>query len=206
MALKLPRLDQIRKIVDVATGRATTDFVVLWQLFANSIELAINGIQSALQAAGIAQAAAESAQTSADNAQAAADAAAAGSGYNASEMSIVNSFPTGYSPPLLTADDSGIVTIVSHQRQYGDPTLNPTVPVNGGAVATTAVAGEVVRIFYDDPARAGGAVTYQYTIDPAPFPVQGGDRHSVGAVVIPVTGTQNGGGVRPPGYADAPLP
>lgn len=147
-----------------------------------------NATAAALAAAGIATAAASEA-TSATAAQKA-------------ETSIVNSFPTnfaGVSP--VSADSLGNVTIANHDRQYGDTTLNPTVAVTGGVVATGQLSPALVRIYYDDPARAGGAVTYLFTVDPADPPVQGGNRHVVGAVTIPAAGSSDGGYVRPPGYS-----
>jgi hypothetical protein len=156
------------------------------------IEAALEDLDEATQ---IALDAAEAAQTAADNAQGAADGTTA-------ETSIVNSYVSNFTPPLISADEFGVVTIATHDRVYGDSTLNPTVSVTGDAVATAAAPSSVVRIYYDDPTRSGGAVSYQFTIDPAAPPVQGGNRHSVGAVSIPAAGSQDGNYVRPPGYVE----
>ena len=161
--------------------------------------LAIPEIQEALAdldaATQAALDAADAAQTAADNAQNATDA-------QTSENSIVASFVAGYTPPLIQADSSGNVTIANHQRVYGDTTLNPTVSVTGSTFATTATTGQIVRVYYDQPSRAGGSVTYQYTVDPTTPPVQGGNRHSVAVVEIPAAGTQDGKGLQPPGYIE----
>ncbi len=138
-----------------------------------------------------------------DTAIAAADAAAASANAAAAsvtaEQSIVTSYPSGVT---LTANSSGDVTINTHNRVYGDSSLNPTVSVTGAVLVTGAAPASVVRIYYNDPTRAGGAVTYLFTVDPAAPPVQGGNLHSVGAVTIPAAGTQGGNGVRPPGYVE----
>ena len=138
-----------------------------------------------------------------DTAIAAADAAAASANAAAlgvtSESSLVNSYPDGVS---ITANNLGDVTITTHNRVYGDATLNPTVSVTGAVISTGAASGSVIRVYYNDPTRAGGAVSYLYTVDPTAPPVQGGNVHSVGAVTIPAAGTQGGNGVRPPGYVE----
>lgn len=175
---------------------ASPQHVLEWQMLVEMLEQ-VPEIQNALanldSAVAAADAAAAAAQAAADNANAAAEA-------SASETSIVNSFVTNFTPPVVQADDAGNVTIGNHQRQYGDTALNPTVNVTGDMVATGAVNPAVVRIYYSDPSRAGGAVTYQFTVDPADPPVQGGDVHVVGAVEIPATGTSDGGFVTPPGF------
>ena len=147
------------------------------------------------QAVADAQAAAAVAQTAASTARNAID-------NQASMTSLVNSYTSGFTGALLTANTSGTVTIQTHNRVYGDSTLNPTVSVAGSSISTGASAGNTVRIYYDDPSRAGGAVTYLFTIDPATPPVQGGSRHSVGAVVIPSSGTNGGKNLGPPGYIE----
>lgn len=152
-------------------------------------------IQQAKAAADNANAAAATAQDAADSAQGAADATAA-------DTSLVNSYVANFTAPVLSATSLGVVTIANHERVYGDSTLNPTVPVTGGSLPTSAATGDAVRIFYDDASRSGGAVTYQFSIDPAPPPVQSGNRHSVGVVTIPAAGSQGGKPVRPPGYVE----
>lgn len=202
MPLKLPRLQGNQQLID-DKGYPTTVFVLWWQSVAERVEESINGIALALEAAGIALDAADAAQLAADNADAAALAAQGAADATLAEASIVSSFPdnfVGASP--LSVDSAGIVTVLNHDRVYGDPTLNPTVAVLGDTVVTGATNPDIVRIFYDDPTRAGGAVTYQFTVDPATPPVQGGNRHSLGAVEVPASGSVDGGFVRPPGYSE----
>lgn len=173
-----------------------------WDIAMTQIERTLNAILDipAIEAALVAVAAATAAaNAAANNAQAAADGVT-------TDTSLVNSYPTNPSPsPLISADNAGNVTVNSHQRVYGDSVLNPTVLVIGGGIATGASPGEIVRVYYDDPTRSGGSVTYLFTVDPAPVPVQTGNTHSVGAVEIPSGGPVDGGPVRPPGYAN-PIP
>lgn len=154
-------------------------------------------IQQAQQAANNANAAADAAKNAADTAQGAAD-------NTAKETSIVNSYVNDFTPPLLSVTPAGVVTIGAHKRVYGDSSIDPTVSVNAATVNTMATAGQVVRIYYDDPSRSGGNVTYQWTIDPSPVPVQSGNRHSVGVVTVPAAGGGNSDGnwIRPPGYVN----
>lgn len=162
--------------------------------------LGLPAIQAAIDAAAAAAAtantAATAANTAATNAQATSDAADL-------ENSLINSFvdASSFTAPLLTATVALAVTIKTHTRIYGKPSLNPNRSVTGATItATGAVAGDTVRIYYSDPTRVGGAVTYLFTIDPAPAPVQGVNIHSVGAVMIPAAGTNNGKFAQPPGY------
>ena len=193
MAVRIPAFQQSRAIVD-DQGLPTTEFLRALNNAFKVLVDAQNATQAAIDAAAAANAAAATANTAATTAQAAADA-------SAGETSIVNSFPTGFTGASpVSIDSAGMVTVKNHNRQYGDTTLNPTVAVTGATFATSAAVGNTVRVFYDDPTRAGGAVTYQFTIDPAAAPVQGGDRHVVGAATVPGAGSVDGGFVRPPGY------
>ena len=183
------------------------DFKLKWQTAMELLE-SVPAIQTAAAAAQAsataANAAAAAANAAAATAQTAADTANASADAVTSESSLVSSFVVdgSFTPPLIEADAAGNVTIATHDRQYGNTTLNPTVTVTGDAIATTGAPTDVIRVYYSDPTRAGGAVAYLYTVDPAPSPVQGGDIHSVGAVTIPGVGTQTGKFVRPPGFVE----
>lgn len=197
MAEFLPRL---RQGVPIGSGpkgeriEPSPQLILTWQQLVTQLEL-IPGLEEAIAAAN---AAAANAQAAADNANAAADSVT-------SESSLVNSGPVNYTPPLLSADNAGNVTIANHDRQYGDSVLNPTVSVTGGLIASGAAVGDIVRPYYLDPTRAGGAVTYLFTVNDDTAPVQGGDTHVLGAVTIPAAGTQDGNPVRPPGQV-SPIP
>lgn len=172
-----------------------------WDIQATKLEGVLNQILTIpliIDALADLEAATQAAQDAADNANAAADAVT-------SESSLVNSYPSNFTAPLISADNTGLVTIANHDRVYGDSTLNPTVAVTGDTIATGEAAGTIVRVYYNDPTRAGGAVTYLFTVDPADPPVQGGNTHVIGAVEIPAAGSVDGGYVRPPGYT-GPIP
>lgn len=143
------------------------------------------------------------AQAAADNANAAADNANANVESQKSEASLASSYvdTTSYTGALLTCDNAGLVTIKTHTRKYGDAALNPNVSVTGGTFTLPSfTAGDIVRVYYSDATRAGGTVSYLYTVDPAAPPVQTGSTHSVGAVKVPVSGVSDGEGIKNPGY------
>ena len=176
-----------------------------WDEFSNQLEKTLNAILDIpiiQQAVADAQAAAAAAQTAAVSAQSAANTAQNQTTAQRSETSLVNSYANGFTEDLITTTSAGSITIKNHTRVYGDPTLNPSVSVTGSTFSSGAVSGDIVRVYYDDTTRAGGLVTYQFTIDPATAPVQTGNRHVVGAVKIPVSGTVPGKGIRGPGYIE----
>lgn len=177
-----------------------------WDETLNQIEKTLNAIldiptiQAAVTAA---QEAADTAQAAAATAQTAADTAQDQTSAQAAETSLVNSYVSGFTGALITATSEGAVTIVNHTRVYGDSVLNPDASVTGNTISTTAVPGDIVRVYYNDPARTGGAVSYLYTVDSvSPPPVQTGNTHSVGAVEIPVSGSIDGKPIRSPGYIE----
>lgn len=195
------RFRQNRAIVDPKTGYPTIEFL---RNLNSGIDLTnfLADLQAATAAAQIAadnaQTAANNAQTAAETAQDAADNAATAGGVTALEQSINASYPTNFVGPLLSADSTGQINVASHDRVYGSSTLNPTVSVVGATVPTAFVSGDVVRVYYDDPTRAGGAVSYQTTLSPT-VAAQTGNRHSVGAIIIPAAGSQDGLPTLPPG-------
>lgn len=186
MAFKVPRFD--RNIALVEENRtASYPYHVWWDRAASAIESAITGIQDALAAAGIALAAAENAQTAADAAQAAAtsaqtaaDAAQAVADGNTSLVSVVNS---GVDVNPLSATDAGTdatIIIAAHNRLYPDGT---SVPVDGWSVTGLNYSTQY-WVYYLDPTRSGGAVTYQATTIEANA-AQAGDKHLVGKITTP---------------------
>lgn len=203
MAFKLPRLPINWNTQPQLFERYWDEAMTRLEEFANDI-LAIPAIQAALAIvngkADDALADAAAAQIAA--AAAASDAAAAQTAASSaqSESSIVNSYPANYISPLLEVDSSGNVAIHNHDRVYGDPTLNPTVGIASDSFGTATSVGQVIRVYYDDALRSGGSVTFQWTVDPTPPPVQGGDRHVVGTLTVPGAGVSPGNPVQPPGY------
>ena len=104
-----------------------------------------------------------------------------------------------------TITAAGAVTVSGHNRVYADK----TVAVTGATISAPpgAVADDVVVIFYDDQARAGGAVTYQKAlmaggagqIDAYYPSATNPYRHFVIALPVPPSGTGTGGSGTGPG-------
>lgn len=161
-----------------------------------SVEMSLNAIlnipliQNSLLAVEAATVAANAAATNANSAVVA----------NKKEASLINSYVTGFTGAVLSATSAGIVTIGAHKRAYGDSIFNPTVDIAGATISTGATPGSVVRVYYIDQNRVGGSVTFLYTVDPTPPPVQSGNTHSIGAITIPANGTSSGNILNPPGY------
>jgi type II secretory pathway pseudopilin PulG len=200
MAIKLPRLIGSPELVD-ENRRPTLTFTRYWQSFAEQIEFVINkiaeilGITDQLDEAVRQNAeAAKEAKEAAQAAREAADAAAEQTAATKREAALQGSYIDPAS--VLTASPTTI-TIAAHTRYYADGT---SVAVNGGTRPVTA-SGDTDYVSYVDAARTGGTVTYTISTTP---PVQTGDTHVVGAVMIPTTGTTDGGeGPRRPGYVVA---
>ena len=195
LKFKLSALDRAGSIV-VQDGTPTHQFQQNWQNQGKAIEGAIqilaeavDGILAAQTAAEAANAAAVVAQDAAATAQVAAEAANDAAAAVGSEGTITASGTSGLT---LTATDAGTdatVNISAHTRIYGD---GSSVSVSAGSITGLAYSTDY-WVFYDDPTRAGGAVTYQHSTDPADA-VQTGDRHSVGAVTTPAAAAPDNNG------------
>lgn len=152
--LKLPPLNAQTPIVD-AQGRPTPQFLLFWQRFIKAIEDAFNGQAAALEAAGIALDAAETANTAAETAQNAANSTAAAT-------ALSTSYVDGLTVQATDAGASATITISAHDRIY--PGSAP-VAVSGGAL--TGLAYDTAYwVYYVDPDRTGGAVTYLTSTTP----------------------------------------
>jgi hypothetical protein len=200
MAFKLPKIQATDRIVN-DNGTPSPLFLKFVNDVTGKIETAFGNVEQALEQAGVAINLANTAQATANAAQAAAD-------EEAGKSALVNSYVTGLtlSAAVSTVDATKAkITISAHNRVYADA-ASTTVAVNGGS-ADLLSFDSVYHVFYDDPARTGGAVTYSVStnyLDAA----QMGDRHSVGFVTTPTTSAApptTGGGTRPPGtgtYSD----
>lgn len=189
------KLQQTVAIVD-GQGRPTAAFMRLINNNTDNLTNAINQIailpeiQEALAAA---QQAAQDAMDAADAANQAAGNAQQQTDATKREAALQGSY---IEPASVLSATPATITIAAHTRRYADGT---SASVNGGTVPATA-SGDVDYVFYVDPTRAGGAVTYTRSTT---APVQTGDTHVVGAVTIPATGTAEGGeGPRRPGYVE----
>ena len=195
LKFKLSALDRAGSIV-VQDGTPTHQFQQNWQNQGKAIEGAIqilaeavDGILAAQTTAEAANAAAVVAQDAAATAQVAAEVANDAAAAVGSEGTITASGTSGLT---LTATDAGTdatVNISAHTRIYGD---GSSVSVSAGSITGLAYSTDY-WVFYDDPTRAGGAVTYQHSTDPADA-VQTGDRHSVGAVTTPAAAAPDNNG------------
>lgn len=189
--VRIPTLSQRDPAVDDA-GRFTNVTLRTLNDALEQIVVAINAIASLpeIQAAlADLDAATAAAQAAADNANAAATA-------TTNVTSLANSYVSGLT---LTASDAGTdatITISAHTRVYGDGT---SVSVSGGSLTGLAY-DTTYYIYYDQPSRAGGSVTYQSTTD-ATVAAQTGDRHVVGSTTTPLAAGApiDGDPVLPPG-------
>jgi type II secretory pathway pseudopilin PulG len=186
--IRIPRLQGGRAVVD-ANGIPTNSFLRTFNDALGLIESTLNAVIDAQNAADAAKKAADTAQTAADNAQKAADQAQGGT----REQALVSSY---IAPRSVVTATKLVISIVAHTRYYGDGT---SVPVNAGTVQGTDF-GDTDDVWYVDPDRTGGAVTYVTGTD---GPAQGNDVHVVGSVSLsntttPVTGSPGPG---KPGYS-----
>lgn len=99
----------------------------------------------------------------------------------------------------FSVNTSGVFNISNHSRNYDD--IGAVAVTGNASFASGAAAGDLVLVYYDDQARAGGAVTYQklvlaggsgddsaaYTSAAHPY------RHFVCFAFVPATGTTSGG-------------
>lgn len=189
MPLKLPRLQRGSRYFK-ESGEATEQMMLMWQRLCENIE----GEFGAIAAAEAANAAAEAANAAAETANTAATTVTA-------QSNLVSSYPDG---ATLTATDAGAnvtVAVSAHDRIYAD---GSTVAVSAANVTALAYS-TLYFIYYDDPTRAGGAVTFAATTSEITA-AQTGDRHLIGSVTTPAAAAPptNGDYVRPPGVGDIP--
>lgn len=190
---RVPRLPRNVALVD-ERGNPTKVFQQWWQSTAEMIEgqerrqdELLDAIVKAQEAAAAAQTAAETATTAAGSAQEAANNAqtaagdAGGAATVAQKMAALsNSGVIGGTISAMTFGSDAEIAVSAHTRVYGD---GRTVPVNSGTVSLLSPATNYY-IGYEDPARAGGSVSYMATTDEGAA-AQVGDWHLVGEVFTP---------------------
>jgi hypothetical protein len=196
--VRLASRNGLLAIVD-GQGRPTAEFLRWLNDTLRSIIYTVNAIAQLpeiQQALADLDAATQAAATAAENAQSAADNAQTAADTTTENTSLANSYPSG---ATLTAEDAGAnttITISAHIRMYGDGT---TANVAAGMVTGLPYSADRY-VYYDDPARAGGAVSYAAS---ASAPAQTNGRHVVGRVTTPaaLAPVQPGRVVLPPGSA-----
>lgn len=182
------------------------DFQVWWQLAKSAIDANIEDLQSQVTAIAAAQAAAAAAQASANAAQTTATTAntnAAAAQSTANTVKRDDSITASYPAPgtVLSASDAGssaTISVAAHTRVYGDIS---SVSVSAGSVTGLAYLTDYY-VYYDDPTRAGGAVTYHADTNANhALPNKAAGRHFVGKITTPASGggATSGGASAPAG-------
>lgn len=145
-------------------------------------------IQQALLDLDAATLAAQAAATAAQNAADTGNAATA----------LANSYVTGATLTSSDAGSSATISISAHSRVYATNPLT-TVAVSAGTVTGLAYDTRYY-IYYDQPSRAGGTVSYMASTTQSDV-AQVNDRHSVGYADTPMAGQPDepGYSVQPPG-------
>ncbi len=167
-----------------------------WDDVLKTLEKTFNG----LLALPIIEQAVQDAKNFSQEAKDAASLVAELSSTQAEEASKVSSYPYSSSGNILEADSTGLVTIQSHTRKFGDSALHPDLVINGGSISTSAAPNDRIRVYYKDDNLTGGSVSFLFTKDPdSPVP-QGKGFYSVGAVLIPAAGLVDGDALGPPGF------
>lgn len=183
-----PKLDRLQRqaVYFNQTGNPTTQMQIHWQRTMEAIEAAFTALTGQVTDLStiVAQIQAANALATAANSTAVA---------TQSAIDIANSYtdPTN----VVSAANDGTIAIAAHERIYG---TGGRVSVGSGSASGFA-PGDYVTVFYDDAARAGGAVTYHATTLAV---AQTGNRHIVGQVTIPELGDPPATGTSPaaPGY------
>lgn len=203
MTLQLTPWDNATSFVDPQTGILTQrgQFWLneaLQQIYDEvgalaAAEAAQNAADAANLAAANADAAATAAQGVASDAQAAADATSA-------KQSLTSSGVIGLSLTGTDAGSSATITVSGHTRVYGDGT---TATLAGSAINSLSYNTKYY-VYYLDPTRSGGAVTYIASTTPSAA-IQVGDVHSLGEITTPVAlaGMTTGSSYPPPGILPA---
>lgn len=197
MVLKLPELQGLQ-IVD-AEGKPTSYFTGLWTRMKTLLESHVSALELAALEATL-QAGIDTVTDLTADAQASADAAAASADAINTIAALTNSYVSD--DIVITSDDAdNDIHIGAHTRLYGDGT---SVAVSAGTVAGGALTDDMLyAIYYDDAARAGGAVTYHATTDfaAAGYSTTNPNRHFVGSVRTPNgAGDTTGVGNTQPAY------
>lgn len=185
------RLDRLMRAVPIGGNDGPSmQFQAFWQKHCESIEAAFASQGGQIDTLQEIVAGLQAAQAAAAQANQGVETLSAG-------ISLTNS-STDPVDGLLTANSAGTITIAAHERVYTSGTTETLVSVDGGSISGFS-SGQFVRVFYNDAAREGGAVSYQGTTYEKTQVV---DTHVIGGVTIPSAGSPpaSGEGTTPPGY------
>lgn len=185
MTIRLPRLEPGVPIVDPAAGRPTVAFVQWWGKVCTILESQESTQDGIIEELAEQLAAIVAADAKAEAAQETADEALEAEGGLSAETSLKLSYPVDIS---ISSTDTGIeaeVTVTSHTRRYGN---GDEVAVDG--VVFSDAYGLLIYIHYDDPTRAGGAVSYGATLvrEDAYSSAANPNRHYVGEITLTTSG------------------
>lgn len=193
--LTLPRVKTTDKITG-KEGQPSPAFVIFWEKFARTIERNDNEQAELLE---LIQQQQEALQLVVDELLAQQE--QINNQNSAIERQLIlTSYANGIEIIAEADGATAQVTINDHTRVYTDKTVAVT-----GDVLTGLEYGKAYFLYYDDPTRAGGAVSILATLDPTQavtsdlYPA----RHQVGGVTTPATAgdpPNTGGGTRPPGF------
>ena len=192
MTLRLPRLPQ--------SEPSYPQWQAWWEEVCNATETAFNALEDFVTEIAAAQAAADAANAAAATANAAAVVAQDTADAITNESALAGSYVSGLTMSASDAGADADITISAHTRHYTQPDgTTDDVAVSGDTITGLAYS-TLYYVYYDDAARAGGAVTYLATTTEATA-AQIGDRHTVGAIRTPaaLAADTGGSGTRPPG-------
>ncbi len=195
MPVKLPRLPVNWKEQPQLFERYWDEAMTQLEKTLNAI-LDIPLIEDALSQVDAAVVEAQAAASAASASAAVAQESATGANAVAA---LTSSGVTGITITAADAGSSVTITISGHTRTYGD---GSSVAVLGDTLTGRSYSTSYY-IYYDDPARTGGTVSYQTTTNQSDA-IQAGDRHLVGVVTTPAAagGPEDGFEVRPPGLGN----
>ena len=191
--LNLPDLQRTVPLTEEKTSYPTLAFHRWWQEVTRKLAEAFQGLTAAVNAVQLAQKAADTAQAAAVVAQNAAD------GAN-SVASLTSSGVTGLTLSAVDAGSSATISVSAHTRVYGN---GSSVSVSASPPLTGLSYSTLYYVFYDQPSRSGGTVSYQITTSQTTA-AQTGNRHLVGAVTTPAAAgpAETGDPVNPPGLGN----
>lgn len=180
--MTLPNLDIWQQIVD-SKGYPTLPFHIWWQEFVKNQNNTNDELSSQISAiTGL--------DSSVTEALSAAD-----------DSILVSSGTIGASITATDAGTTATISISAHTRVYGN---GSAVSVSSGAVAGLSFS-TTYYIYYDQPTRVGGPVSYQATTSKITA-VQVNDRHFIGQITTPANGAADTSGTTPdpPGFGFLP--